>query len=111
MGAGPRYDNAQTKYTNEQNDEYDIILQKIQFGEIFINIVHQYAKPDQSNYSSNHAEFNVGPYKWSSDKGFGRPYHLHGFDDESFGIDGQSDGAVDQQNRDDRENGAGHQYP
>ena len=96
MGAGPRNDNAQTKYTNEQNNENDIILQKIQFGEVFVDIEHQYTQPDQSDNCPDHAQFNVGPDKRPSDKGFGGAYHLHGFNNESFGINGKSDGTINQ---------------
>src|SRR6056297_2300340 len=111
MGARPRNNHAQTKYTNEQNDEYHIILQKIEFGEILIDIIHQNTQSNQCYNGSDHAQFNVCPNKRSSDKRFRGPNHLHGFDDKPFGIYGQSYGTVDQQNSDYRKSGTGHQNP
>ena len=46
------------------------------------------------------------PDKRATNKTFGRPHQLHGFNDHSLGVDREANGAVDEQNSNDDKQGA-----
>ena len=57
--------------------------------------IDQNTQSDQGYHGTYHSQFDVCPDKRSSDKSFGGSHHLHGLDNESFGINGQTYGTVD----------------
>src|SRR5690606_30157880 len=97
IGACPGNGQSQAKNPHKEDQEQYVVVQQSEFGEVQIDVVQQYGQGDQGDRAPQHPQFYIGHYKGPANEFFGGPDHLHGLDDKSFGVNGQPNGAVDQQ--------------
>ena len=71
------------------------VHQQIDSRKVGLRIDDQSPNTKTSNQSANHTQKQIGTDKRSADKAFARTHQLHGFDDHTFGINGQSNGVID----------------
>src|SRR5690606_2154474 len=92
----PGDENTHHKDADKQTRKHYGVFGKFQFWKRFIEIIQHNCHTNQGDESTNNSQLNIFKHKRASDKGFCGTHHLHCFDDESFGINRQSDRAVDQ---------------